>query len=164
MAPDFRYRRLGYVALNVSDIARSTAFYRDFVGLTPAGEALNGERLYRCSERHHDVILHEAAAPGLRRVGWEMESGADVAWSAPICGRWRSRPIRSRRRMNDALGIWDAFRITEPTTGATFEYFHSLRNALRQPFVPSVAKIARLGHVVLIPRITKPPRSSFSSS
>ncbi len=48
----------------------------------------------------------------------------------------------------DALGVEDAFRISEPTTGATFEYFHSLRSAAT-PFEPSVAKIARLGHVVL---------------
>ena len=29
----FRYRRLAYVALNVTDLARSTAYYRDLVGL-----------------------------------------------------------------------------------------------------------------------------------
>ena len=79
MPQDFRYRRLGYVALNVSDVERSGDFYRDFVGLTPAGQALNGEHLFRCSERHHDVVLHQSDAVGLRRVGWEMESAKDVA-------------------------------------------------------------------------------------
>ena len=79
MALDFRYRRLGYVALNVTDVERSSNFYRDFVGLTPAGQALNGEHLFRCSERHHDVVLHQSDAIGLRRVGWEMESAKDVA-------------------------------------------------------------------------------------
>ena len=29
----FRYKKLGYVALNVSDLARSVPFYRDLVGL-----------------------------------------------------------------------------------------------------------------------------------
>ena len=32
MAP-FRYRKPGYVALNVSDVDRSVHFYRDLVGL-----------------------------------------------------------------------------------------------------------------------------------
>ncbi len=71
MPLDFRYRRLGYVALNVTDVERSSNFYRDFVGLTPAGQALNGEHLFRCSERHHDIVLHQAGRdrPAARRLG-----------------------------------------------------------------------------------------------
>ena len=75
MPQDFRYRRLGYVALNVSDVERSADFYREFVGLMSAGQALSGEHLFRCSERHHDVCpsspAHSAAlsavGEGLRR-------------------------------------------------------------------------------------------------
>ena len=33
-----RYRKLGYVELMVTDLERSAAFYRDIVGLEPAGE------------------------------------------------------------------------------------------------------------------------------
>ncbi len=148
MPQDFRYRRLGYVALNVSDVERSADFYRDFVGLTPAGQALNGEQLFRCSERHHDVVLHQSNAVGLRRVGWEMESANDVA---KIRAHLQSLDIESHpvtAAECQALGVCDAFRATEPTTGTTFEYFHSFAKAA-QPFVPTVAKIARLGHVVL---------------
>src|SRR5262245_8192581 len=148
MPQDFRYRRLGYVALNVSDVARSGNFYRDFVGLTPAGEALNGERLFRCSERHHDIVLHQADTIGLRRVGWEMETAKDVA---SIRGHLQSLDMETHPVTPsecEALGIEGAFRITEPTTGATFEYFHTLRKAAAA-FEPSVAKIARLGHLVL---------------
>jgi len=147
MTLDFRYRRLGYVALNVSDLDRSLAFYRDFVGLTPAGEGLDGERLLRCSERHHDVVLRKGDV-GLRRVGWEMESTQDLE---RVRAHLRSIGVASRSVSSAecaALGVHDAFRITEPTTGATFEYFHSFAKAA-EPFVPSVAKIARLGHVVL---------------
>jgi 2,3-dihydroxy-p-cumate/2,3-dihydroxybenzoate 3,4-dioxygenase len=147
MALDFRYRRLGYVALNVSNVERSLEFYRDFVGLTPADRALNGEHLLRCSARHHDVVLHEGEV-GLRRVGWEMESAQDVEY---IGAHLRSLDIETHPVARDeceALGVRDAFRITEPTTGTTFEYFHSFARATT-PFVPTVAKIARLGHVVL---------------
>lgn len=147
MALDFRYRRLGYVALNVSDVERSVEFYRDFVGLMPAGEAANGERLMRCSARHHDVVLRQGNV-GLRRVGWEMESARDVE---RVAAHLRSLRIETHAVAADeceALGVRDAFRITEPTTGTTFEYFHSFAKAA-EPFVPTVAKIARLGHVVL---------------
>ncbi len=160
MAQDFRYRRLGYVALNVTDVARSSSFYRDFVGLTPAGQALNGEHLFRCSERHHDIVLHHSETIGLRRVGWEMESAKDVA---SIRAHLHSLDIETHpvgATECDALGISDAFRITEPNTGATFEYFHSLRMAA-SAFVPSVTKIARLGHLVLFAKDHKSTEKFF---
>ena len=148
MPQDFRYRRLGYVALNVSDVERSADFYREFVGLMSAGQALSGEHLFRCSERHHDVVLHQSNAVGLRRVGWEMESANDVAKIRAHLQSLDIEPHPVAGAECEALGVRDAFRITEPTTGTTFEYFHSFANAA-QPFVPTVAKIARLGHVVL---------------
>ncbi len=148
MTLDFRYRRLGYVALNVTDIERSIGFYEPLLGLQRAGEAANGERLFRCGPRHHDIVLHRAAEPGLRRVGWEMESGEHV-------GRIRKHLASLGIATHDVggneaaqLGIHDAFRITEPNTGATFEYFHSFDEAA-DAYVPTVAKIERLGHVVL---------------
>ena len=46
------------------------------------------------------------------------------------------------------LGVHGGFRVSEPNTGATFEYFHSFDEAA-DPYVSTVAKIERLGHVVL---------------
>ncbi|MEQ8268618.1 MAG: VOC family protein [Parvibaculum sp.] len=148
MTPDFRYRRLGYVALNVTDIDRSIGFYEPVLGLQRAGKAANGEHLFRCSPRHHDIVLHQAQAPGLRRVGWEMESADHVA---RIRKHLASLGIAIHEVDADEsalLGLHDAFRITEPNSGATFEYFHSFEEAA-DPFAPTVAKIERLGHVVL---------------
>ena len=50
---DIRYRRLGYVALNVTDLDRSEAFYRDQVGLESLVDRGPGRIL----------ILHPEAAP-----------------------------------------------------------------------------------------------------
>lgn len=148
MTLDFRYRRLGYVALNVTDLDRSTGFYETLLGLQKAGEASHGEHLFRCSPRHHDIILHQAAEPGLRRIGWEMESAEHAL-------RMRQHLTSLGIETHDVsageaarLGIHDAFRITEPNTGATFEYFHSFDEA-EDAYAPTVAKIERLGHVVL---------------
>lgn len=148
MPPDFRYRRLGYVVLNVSDGARAHDFYQAMVGLCPAGEALHGERLYRCSDRHHDVILRENGAPGLRRVGWEMESAEHlVRIRTHLEGLGLDiHPVAAEERA--ALGLGEAFRVSEPTTGATFEYFDRMADAPAR-FEPTVTRIARLGHVVL---------------
>ena len=42
MGLDFRYKKLGYVALNVTDMEKSAAFYRDMVGLDPSGDGPDG--------------------------------------------------------------------------------------------------------------------------
>jgi Glyoxalase/Bleomycin resistance protein/Dioxygenase superfamily len=60
LAAMIRYRKLGYVELMVTDLERSAAFYRDVVGLEPAGEGPEGERRFRCSEDPYAVVLHKA--------------------------------------------------------------------------------------------------------
>src|SRR5688500_10555865 len=77
MEPDFRFRRLGYVALNVTDLKRSVPFYADVVGLDCVAETHEAAYL-RCSDEHHDIVLCRAARPGLRRVGWQVESTRDL--------------------------------------------------------------------------------------
>ena len=148
MPLDFRYRRLAYVALNVTDHARSDRFYRDMLGLQAAGCAGDGEYLYRCSAHHHDVILHEAPLAGLRRVAWEMESAADLA---RMRGHFTALGIAVHTMDDDyckALGLPEAFQITEPNTGATFEYCGTMVDATT-PYTPTVTHIVRVGHVVL---------------
>ncbi len=148
MTPDFRYRRLGYVALNVSDLARAHDFHQAMVGLAPAGDGLDGERLYRCTDHHHDVILHQGATPGLRRVAWEMETADDLDRLHHHLGALGITTHAVAAEECAALGVGRAFRITEPHSGATFEYFDRMADAAI-PFAPTLTRIARLGHVVL---------------
>lgn len=147
MPPEFRYRRLGYVALNVMNLARSRAFYTDLVGLEAAGTA-GDEHLFRCTGRHHDVVLHEGPVAGLRRVGWEMESAHDLELVRAHLAVLGLAPVDVPDTERAALGLDAAFRVVEPHTGATFEYFHAMHDAAAA-YVPTVARIARLGHVVL---------------
>ncbi len=74
--PDFRYVGLAGVTLNVTDLERSVAFYRDLVGLELVER--DAERaVFRCGYRHHDVILCQASEAGLKRVSFEMEGERD---------------------------------------------------------------------------------------
>ncbi len=145
---NFRYLKLGYVALNVTDIARSRAFYTDLMGLQEAGAGTGDECLLRCTARHHDVILRSHEQPGLHRLAWEMESALDLAALRTHLAALDIRAVEVSAHECAALGIAQGFRVTEPCTGATFEYFYGMA-AAATPFVPTVAKIARLGHVVL---------------
>ena len=74
-----RYSRLGYVALNVTDIERSVDFYERLLGLQLVGRGKSGEAYFRCSNDHHNVVLYPAPIAGLKRVGFLMESEADLA-------------------------------------------------------------------------------------
>jgi 2,3-dihydroxy-p-cumate/2,3-dihydroxybenzoate 3,4-dioxygenase len=145
---DIRYRRLGYVALTVTDPARSMAFYRDVVGVE-AWQGSDGETAFlRCSDRHHDLVLSRGAAPALKRIGWEMESPKALA---AVRDHMTSLGIAVLPVGNEEaadLGVSEAIRISEPTTGATFEFYTQMDKA-PEPFKPSHTNIARLGHIVL---------------
>ncbi len=48
----FRYRKPGYVALNVTDVERSIHFYRDLVGLQLEERFGDEAACLRCSDDH----------------------------------------------------------------------------------------------------------------
>jgi len=136
---DIRYKRLGYIALNVTDLARSAAFYEQTVGLTPVGGGF-----FRCSDKHHDILLVESPTPGLKRIGWQMESAAALAAVRAQFAETTNVPDAECA----ALAISSAFRATEPSTGTVFEFYVEMAPA-PSPFTPTHTRIARLGHLVL---------------
>ncbi len=142
------YKKLGYVALNVSEVARARAFYAGVVGLEPSGEGEGGEAFFRCSADHHNLVLYPADAPGLKRIGLEMAD--DEALEALLQRLAKSGVAVETVEAAEcrALHQGRSFRIAEPFTGATLEFYAAMRE-LSRPFQPSLAKIKRLGHVVL---------------
>jgi 2,3-dihydroxy-p-cumate/2,3-dihydroxybenzoate 3,4-dioxygenase len=145
--PTFRYRGLAGVTLNVTDLQRSTAFYRDMVGLTLVEQG-DGRAVFRCSHRHHDVILHAAGAPGLKRVSFELEGEDD--W---LAARDRFEALNLETQVLDdaacaALHQGATFRVREPASGLELEFLIDGERAA-EPFAPTVAKFTRVGHVVI---------------
>jgi 2,3-dihydroxy-p-cumate/2,3-dihydroxybenzoate 3,4-dioxygenase len=143
----FRYRRLGYVALNVGNLERSTAFYRDLVGLNVSDQNASFTAL-RCSRDHHNVLLYQAAVPGLKRIGFELESAADLV-AARRHVEALGYPLEELTATElQALRTVAAFRFRLPGTGLCLEFFVQMMQ-LAQAYEPSVTKIERLGHIVL---------------
>ena len=145
---DIRYDRLGYVALNVSDLERSRRFYRDVLGLQPVESGEAGRAFFRCSGFHHDIVLHESSKPGLKRIGWAMEDAASLREAKHHLASLDLPTMEVSRAECDALAVAEAFRSVEPNSGAVFEFFCGMAEA-DGPFVPTHTRIARLGHVVL---------------
>ena len=143
----FRYKRLGYVALNVTDVARSTAFYRDLVGLALT-EADERWAALRCSRDHHNLLLYRSDAPGLKRIGFELESRRDLDAAREHVETLGLAVEAVSSAELAALRTVAAFRFRLPGSGLCIEYFVQMMH-LAQPYQPTVAKIERLGHVVL---------------
>ena len=100
-----RYKKLGYVELNVTDLERSRWFYEDMVGLGHGGTLPDGAGSLRCGTDPCRVLLHGAAAAGFKRVGWMLEDerqcdvlhrrlgDADVGWETVANAECRDRRL-----------------------------------------------------------------------
>jgi 2,3-dihydroxy-p-cumate/2,3-dihydroxybenzoate 3,4-dioxygenase len=142
-----RYRKLGRVELNVTDLPRARQFYEQVVGLQCVGATSSGAMLLRCDHEHHSIALHAAPGAGLRVAGFMLEDDTQFAplrdclegaglqvqeVTAQACAQ------RAQRR---------ALRVFEPLVGAVIEFYTPELDSAR-PFEPTVARIQRLGHVV----------------
>ena len=144
---DIRYARLGYVAINVTDLDRSATFYEKTVGLTLEERTADAVFL-RCSENHHDIMLAAASEPGLKRVGWQMESERALKALETHLAEIGCAVVQVSAAEAASLSISRAVRMTEPSTGATFEFYVDMMPAASS-WQPAHTKIARLGHLVI---------------
>ena len=78
----FRYRKPGYLALNVSNLEASVAFYRDLVGLQLEAQQGTDAAYFRCSQDHHNLVLYQSSEPGIKRMAFELESDTDLEQAA----------------------------------------------------------------------------------
>lgn len=138
MTHPIRYKRLGYAALHVSDVAKSAYFYSELMGLELVRSHADVAWL-RCSEKPYDLVLEAGDAPGLARVGFELESlteltkAFDHIASVGLSPEWADG---------------NSFRFCNPNTGLALHYYAEQPIA-DAPYKPTVTQIVRLGHVVL---------------
>jgi len=147
MAP-FRYRKPGYVALNVTDLEKSLSFYVDLVGLQLEAREGNEIAYLRCGEDHHSVMLYQSAVPGIKRMAFQLESDSDLTSAEQYIREqnWRVTNVAESECKQLHQGRTIRFQI--PESQLTFEFYASMQ-AGSSPYVPTVSQIQRLGHVVL---------------
>jgi len=142
-----RYHKLGRVELGVTDLERSRRFYETTVGLQYVGTGPGGEVLLRCDHDHHNVVLRAAYTAGLHCVGFVLE---DRSQFDPLIGTLRDAGLTLHEvdaATCAAHGQARAVRVFEPLVAAVVEFYVPADDSAR-PFVPTVARIQRLGHVV----------------
>src|SRR5580692_7480570 len=64
--------QLGYLGLNVKNVAEWERFATEILGRQSAGDAPDGSRYLRMDEHHHRFIVRENDADDLAFVGWEV--------------------------------------------------------------------------------------------
>jgi 2,3-dihydroxy-p-cumate/2,3-dihydroxybenzoate 3,4-dioxygenase len=100
-----------------------------------------------CSADHHTLILF-AGAPGLKRLGWQLQSEQDLDRLAAVLARNGLPVAEVPRTESTAMRQGRSLRFHDPFTAATHEYYVRMDQAA-EPWRPTVASIQRLGHVVL---------------
>jgi 2,3-dihydroxy-p-cumate/2,3-dihydroxybenzoate 3,4-dioxygenase len=149
MPVPFRYRKVGYVALNVTDIARTTEFATHTFALENTGTGPSGEQFLSCGGEHHDVVLYQSKEPGLVRGAWELESTEDVERAYTHYEALGLKPVWLAQEEKDilGLGVWPAFRVREPTVGLCFEYYSKMmfRGRARPAQVTNFRHIGHFG-------------------
>jgi 2,3-dihydroxy-p-cumate/2,3-dihydroxybenzoate 3,4-dioxygenase len=151
MSVPYRYARLGYAALQVTNLPASVRFYVDLVGLSLA-RMDRGSAWLRCSDKPYDLLLEQGRCPGLRRIGFELEIGADLQAAFDHIAHLGLHPASAADAACDAQEVQAAFRFRDPDTGLEIEFYVGQSRA-HKAFVPTVTNIERLGHVVLNTRV-----------
>ena len=143
-----RFRRLGYLALNVRDLERSSRFYESTVGLQKVDGSDPAVRYFRCSDKHHDLAFY-AGQPGLKRIGFELESEREfepLRTALDKAGRpFADIPADDCAAMATGPGV----RTQEPVTGCTLDFYATMKPSSALPYRTTVAHILRLGHLVV---------------
>ena len=144
----FRYKKLGYVAINVTDLDRSVKYYRDTVGMEVSEVRKNEVAFMRCDEHHHSLAFYPSKTPGLKRVAFEVESDADLD-AARAHLKKLGVPVEEVSAEEAALlKHKQSLRFSVPGCGLTLELY-SGPIKVDHPYVPTVADILRLGHLVV---------------
>lgn len=147
-AEDIRYKGLGYVCLNVTDLERARNFYSEIVGLEEVGSPSPDQLFFRCTDRHHDLILAKAPTPGLKRIAWEMESPSALEAARTHVQELGLKTAEISQAEAADLAIGQGFRAEEPGSGAVFEFFFEMKESDR-PFTQKHTQFQRIGHVVV---------------
>lgn len=147
MKPPFRYEKLGYAALDVTNLDKSVHFYKELMGLELVSKE-EGVAYLRCSRDHHNLVLYTAATPGLRRAAYKMASVEDLRAAFDFYVANKLEPQWLSDAECKTLNQGPTFRVREPSSGVLFEFYDRMVH-VALPYNHTVTKIARIGHIVV---------------
>lgn len=142
-----RFARLGFCRLACRDLAASTAFYRDLVGLA-VERAEDGEVWLRCSDKLYDLVLAHGSEPGLVGAGFEVEDAGQLDALHAVLDAAGLAPARLDAATCTARLVEAGVAVTDPVSGLALEFFCGQARAAT-PYAAQHTRIERMGHLVL---------------
>ena len=136
---------IGHVALRVADLERSVAHVEGVLGLRERART-SDQMLLTSNEKHHELQLIAADAPGLDHVGLEVESAAELD---AITERALAAGARVLESDGTEPGIGAAVRFAGPA-GIVYEVYAGMDReplTLHSHLRPGIRK---LGHLTFL--------------
>jgi len=153
----FHIIRIARVVLNVTDLARSRAYYVDALGFIETES--DDEHIYlRALEEHthHCLVLKKADKPGIHAMGYKVEKESDLDSLAEL---FASKGLKTKW-MDDGSqrGIGRTLR-AEDVSGLSLEFFARMDKAerlLQRYDLYKGARVQRIDHVnCMVPDVRK---------
>jgi catechol-2,3-dioxygenase len=137
--------RLGYVAIDASDIERSLDHYAGKLGLTAVGRGHDGEMYLTAGASHHEVVLHPGKAKGLRTLGYQLNRGIDLG---DFCKRAIDAGLAAQLKSDVQPGIPALVEVEGPGR-QVFHFYNSVEPSEVTASGQGVSPL-RLGHIAII--------------
>ncbi|NRQ38233.1 dioxygenase [Nonomuraea sp. NN258] len=87
-----RPRKLGHAVLGTTDLAVTTAFFRDGLGFKSSDHIKDAGAFLRCSTDHHNLLVLKAPVAFLHHTSWQVDDVDDVGRGA--CAMLEEHPER----------------------------------------------------------------------
>jgi catechol-2,3-dioxygenase len=133
---------IGHVALRVTDLDRSVAHVKSVLGLHERARS-GDEVLLSSNEKHHELQLIAADAPGVDHVGLEVEGGQELA---DVGERALAAGARLLDEVAGESGIGDAIRFAGPA-GMVYEVYDGMEReplSIQTYLRPGIRKLGHL--------------------
>jgi 2,3-dihydroxybiphenyl 1,2-dioxygenase len=146
--------QLGYLGLEVSDLAEWERFATEVLGLQVAGKAPDGSMLLRMDENNHRFILRQGGADDVAFAGWEVADQAALRELGRRLGDAGIEAVPGKPEEAAARGVVELLKFNDPNGIATEAYFGPLMNFQTpfhspRPISGFVTGTMGLGHIVI---------------
>jgi biphenyl-2,3-diol 1,2-dioxygenase len=125
--------QLGYLGLNVKDVAGWEHFATEILGLQAVGDGPDGSRLLRMDENHHRFFLNENDADDLGFIGWEVTDQPALRELATQLKANGNEVTFGSPQVAQARGVVELIQFKDPNGIPSEAYYGPLMN-FQEPF------------------------------